>query len=345
MSYLRNAWYVAGFADELLPGQMLARTLLEEPIVFFRQPGGGIAALHDRCSHRFAPLSCGKLLDGVIQCGYHGLRFEGSGACVHNPHGTGALPKAAQLRSYPALERHGLIWWWGGDSAKADDRLIPDYSFAPAAPEHASIRGYMPTECNAQLLVDNILDLTHADFLHPNSLGSGAIARTHPQVTDLGERSMKVAWYSSGDIAPRAFSTTLPRPDAPTDQWTEVTWTAPGLMLLHVGATLVGEPREAGSDSVNLHLATPETPKRTHYWYWTTRNFAINLHANAEIRKLIEAAFGTEDKPMLEAQARRIGEREFWSMKPMLLPGDAGAVRARRKLAALIEAEKALART
>jgi vanillate O-demethylase monooxygenase subunit len=127
-----------------------------------------------------------------------------------------------------------------------------------------------------------------------------------------------------------------------TDQWTEVTWTAPSNMLLSVGATLQGEPRSAGVGTLNLHLGTPERPGHTHYWYWATRDFAISEQANAFIRPMVENVFRSEDKPMLEAQQSRMGEHEFWSLKPVLLPPDAGAVRARRKLALLIEAEKAV---
>ena len=343
MSYLARAWYVAGFADELLPGQLLARTLLDEPLVFFRRPDGDAVALQDRCPHRFAPLSMGRLCDdGVaVQCPYHGLRFDGTGACVHNPHGTGVIPKRAAVRSWTVVERDGLLWLWAGEAADADASLIPDFSAVAGAPADATVRGYLPTACDYRLLADNIMDLTHADFLHAGSLGSGAITRAQAQVTDLGERSVRITWLSSGDRAPDAFDAHLRERGRPTDQWTEVTWTAPGAMLLHVGATLQGEPRERGVDTANLHLATPETTGRTHYWYWSTRNFAIDPHANAAIRPVIEFAFSQQDKPMLEAQQRRIGGAKFWSLKPMLLAGDAGAVRARRKLDALIEAEGA----
>jgi phenylpropionate dioxygenase-like ring-hydroxylating dioxygenase large terminal subunit len=341
MTYLRHAWYVAGFADELAPDRLLARTLLDEPIVFFRQSDGRVAALQDRCPHRFAPLSAGTLCDGgaALQCPYHGLRFDAAGACVHNPHGSGVIPKAARVKPWAAAERDGLIWWWAGDGADADESLIPDLSAVTGAPEHATIRGYLPTACDYRLVADNILDLTHADFLHAGSLGSGAITRAQAEVTDLGERSVRIAWLSSGDQAPPAFDQHLREQGRPSDQWTEVTWTAPCVMQLHVGATLQGEPRERGVDTCNLHLATPETAGRTHYWYWSTRNFAISAEANAAIRPLIEFAFSQQDKPMLEAQQRRIGDAEFWSLKPVLLAGDAGAVRARRKLDALIAAE------
>jgi len=341
MAYLRNAWYVAGFADELAaPQALLARTLLDEPLVFFRTGTGEIRALTDRCPHRFGPLSMGQLqADGSLQCPYHGLRFDSSGACTHNPHGDGSLPKAAKVQAHAALARHGLIWWWAGPAEQADAALIPDYSFAPRAHPDASIRGYMPTQCDYQLLADNILDLTHADYLHGSALGSGALTRTQPSVADHDARSMTITWLSNGDKAPPAFDMHLAQQGQPTDQWTEVTWTAPSNLLLHVGATLHGQPREAGVDSFNLHLATPETTGRCHYWYWSTRTMAIDPQSNAFIRGLVTNAFSNEDKPMLEAQQRRIGSADFWSLKPVLLPGDVGAVRARRKLTALIEAE------
>lgn len=341
MSYLRNAWYVAAMHDELLPGKLLARTYLDEPVVLFRNADGKPQALVDRCPHRFAPLSEGKLCDGGnhIQCGYHGLQFDGKGACVSNPHGNGAIPKAAAAKAYVLCERDGLIWLWAGEPEDADESLIPDYSAVTSAHVDGTIRGYLPTACNYELFIDNILDLTHVDFLHPTTLGSGALSRTKAEISDLGDRMVKIAWMSSGDVAPYAFDMNLREQGKPTDQWTEVTWTAPSSMLLRAGATLLGEAREAGADTLNLHLATPATATTTHYWYWSSRKFAVSPEANAMITPMVVNVFKLEDKPMLEAQQQRMGGAEFWSLKPVLLPGDAGAVRVRRKLKALVDTE------
>jgi len=88
-TYLRNAWYVAAWSDNLADGQLLSRTILKEPIVLFRKSDGNVGALQDRCPHRFAPLHMGKIVGGDrVQCPYHGLEFDSSGACVLNPHGT-----------------------------------------------------------------------------------------------------------------------------------------------------------------------------------------------------------------------------------------------------------------
>lgn len=340
MTYLRNSWYLAGFADEVQADQpLLARRLLDEPVVFFRDSAGRLHALQDRCPHRFAPLSMGQVQGDSVACPYHGLTFDGRGACTFNPHGDGTVPKAARVQHYAVQERDGLIWWWAGAPDRADATLIPDCSFLAHAPEHATIRGYLPTQCDYQLLCDNILDLTHADYLHAGSLGSGAITRVRPQVEDLDERRVKIVWLSFGDLAPPAMDANLREQGQLTDQWTEVVWTAPSLMMLTVGATLHREARAQGMEARTLHVATPESPGHCHYWYWGTRNVAINPHANAAIRELVRHAFEDQDKPMLEAQQRRMGLAPFWSLNPVLLPGDAGAVRARRKLDALMAAQ------
>ncbi|MDB5410396.1 MAG: uncharacterized protein JWL84_5308 [Rhodospirillales bacterium] len=97
MSYLRNAWYVAASAREI--GRTpFRRVLLDEPVVLFRTLSNAPVALFDRCPHRMAPLSRGLLVGDTLQCGYHGLRFDRAGTCVHNPH-PGPTPSAARVKS------------------------------------------------------------------------------------------------------------------------------------------------------------------------------------------------------------------------------------------------------
>src|SRR4051812_44748138 len=83
-SMLRNAWYIAAWADEL-GATPLARRICNEPIVLFRDRDGRAAALEDRCCHRAAPLHLGGVVENGLQCGYHGLIFDGSGRCVTIP--------------------------------------------------------------------------------------------------------------------------------------------------------------------------------------------------------------------------------------------------------------------
>src|ERR1700677_5142893 len=98
---LRNAWYVAAWGHEIGENQLLGRTLLDEPVVMWRS-GGEAIALADRCTHRGVPLSLGSVVDGTLQCGYHGVCFDAQGACVKIP-GQGVPQSALPVRAYPLV--------------------------------------------------------------------------------------------------------------------------------------------------------------------------------------------------------------------------------------------------
>ena len=85
MSWLKNAWYVAGFSHELDQQPFVARTLLGTPVVMMRHSDGRIAALEDLCPHRLMPLSAGSRVGDELQCGYHGMRFAVTGVCTQAP--------------------------------------------------------------------------------------------------------------------------------------------------------------------------------------------------------------------------------------------------------------------
>ncbi len=84
-AYVKNLWYMAAWADEIAGEALLARTLLGKPWLIWRKADGTYAMIADRCPHRFVPLSMGKRAGDMVQCRYHGLGFDGTGACVHSP--------------------------------------------------------------------------------------------------------------------------------------------------------------------------------------------------------------------------------------------------------------------
>ena len=122
--FVYNAWYIAAWASEV-ERQPLHRTLLDEAIVLYRKRDGGAVALEDACPHRKLPLSMGTLKGDLIQCGYHGLEFDCTGQCVHIP-GQREISQRAKVRSYPVVERWGLLWLWMGEAATADASDIID---------------------------------------------------------------------------------------------------------------------------------------------------------------------------------------------------------------------------
>ena len=97
--FLRNAWYPAGWSKDLT-SEPVARKMLDEPIVLYRLPSGQLVALEDRCCHRAAPLSLGKVVGEHLQCGYHGLKIRQQRALRRGagPEGHSARVGRAQLR-------------------------------------------------------------------------------------------------------------------------------------------------------------------------------------------------------------------------------------------------------
>lgn len=343
MVWLLNCWYVAAWADELPPEGRLARTFLASPVLLWRDGEGRIRALEDRCPHRFAPLSRGKIEQGIVSCGYHGLAFDGStGHCVHNPHGP--LLGSLSVRAYRVHERYKLLWIWMGDPALADDRAIPDLSFADTSPVHAFSKGYMRAEANHHLLEDNILDLTHGDYLHADTLGGGSFTRTRAHVEERGN-TVFVQWVAKNETPFPIFKPQLSHPDMLVNMTTDVSWHPSGVMILNSSISPAGEPLECAITSANAHIMTPETASSTHYFYCNSRSYRTDdADYNSAFAANLGVAFQTEDKPMIEDQQRRIGDVDLLDCRPALLPIDIAAVRARRIYRRLLDAERETSR-
>jgi vanillate O-demethylase monooxygenase subunit len=337
MPFLTDVWYAAAWEDELVEQRPVGRTIADRPIVIWRNSEGVPSALSDRCPHRFAPLHLGAVQGDRLTCGYHGLAFNGSGHCVANPHGK--TTSALDVRSFPCEIRHQIFWVWIGDPEHADPAKIPCLSFIEQSPKHAISRGYMPTAAAHQLLTDNILDLSHADYLHPDTLGGGSISRSKPVVTRGEDNTLNVRWTAL-DEAPLPIM----RHDLPcerVDMWTDVLWHPNGVMILSIVATPAGEPPEKGIRTTNAHIITPERSDRTHYFYCNTRNFHTDDEDYNRLRAAaLRRAFELEDKPMIEAQQRSIGNENLLKLRPALLPVDAASVSARRLYDELLQVAK-----
>ena len=344
MTYLRNTWTVAAWASELAPGHLLARTLLDEPLVFYRDATHAPRALADRCPHRFAPLSMGQLCDSgaSLQCAYHGLRFDGSGACVHNPQGDGKIPQAAKVRSYPVVERWSALWIWMGDPARADAALIPEFPFND--PAHWAVgTGSMVVDAPYELEIDNILDLSHIEFMHP-LFASDAVRRGKVECEQNGATVWCKRFMPDDAQVPEFLRQAFQVPEGPIDRWLHVRWNAPATMALWAGGVAAGQPVDGAIVAQQAHCFTPESAGRTHYFYSIAFPRAMGPMAEELALQNVAALRGPfehEDKPVLEAVGRNMGGKDLFALKPVLLPGDAAAVRARRLLQALIDKEAA----
>lgn len=340
MPFLRNAWYVAAWDYEVQGEALFTRRILDEEILLTRGGDSVVHAIRNRCPHRFAPLSLGKRTGDVIQCAYHGLQFGLDGRCVHNPHGDGVIPDRAAAHSYPLVLKQTLLWIWMGDAALADPASIP--TLDGLDPQRYAInKGYMHTPVHYELMTDNIMDLGHIEFLHAGLLGSEAVRRAHVQVYQEGS-VVHSNRLTHDEILPPALEALYEAGGKPVDRWLDVTWYPPSLMQLVVGVAPAGAPERVGKATPGVHLMTPETENSTHYFWSNARDFRKDdavLHE--QLDQGLRYAFEHQDKPMIMAQARAMEGESFWDLKPIVLAGDAGGMRARIVLRKLIKDEQA----
>lgn len=337
MVFLRNAWYVAGWSNEV-GEQPIARTILSEPVVLFRTSDGAVSAFVDACPHRFAPLSLGKVQDDTIQCPYHGLVFDKVGACVHNPHGKGARPASLALTSFPVTEADGLVWIWMGKPELATLNP-PAFPFLIRAGTK-TLSGYLHVKANYELVTDNLMDLSHVEFLHPFIGQEGSSAGIIFRAEQDGNR---VAALHTMPDQPNTelFKLVLGDDVGQIDGYANTYWEAPANLYLETGAT--SRDVDAGRKAVmpQVHLLTPETDTSTHYFWAVSRDRAVD---DEQLDQMLSAglanAFAYEDEPMIQAVQQRMRGRPLFELSPALLPMDEAAVRARRVLARLIAAEQ-----
>jgi vanillate O-demethylase monooxygenase subunit len=251
------------------------------------------------------------------------------------------VPKAARVRAYAAHEAHAMIWVWMGEPAAADPALIPDFSFISNSPETARTPGYSRVQAHYELLNDNIMDLSHADFLHRATFSQGLLSTARPQVTVAGE-AIKILWQVF-DAEPSAINRAHGGGAKRFNIDTEVTWHAPGNMRL--GITMRPADGTVAQPLLieGCHMMTPENATSTHYFHCGTRNFAVEDTAlTAHRAQIARRAFDDEDKPMIEAVQLSMGaDTDLLARQPMLLAGDGGAVRVRRALKLLLDQERA----
>ena len=343
--FLKNCWYAAMWSESLTGGELIARTLLGDPLIFYRDLAGRAISMDDLCPHRLAPLRLGKLLpDGRIRCGYHGLEFGTDGQCVKNPHGNGHIPKNCRVRTYPLVEKHTLVWIWLGDGAPDED-LIPEFGYL----DHDSgydvgRRDTIVMEANYRAIIDNLMDLSHASFLHEGVLGNEETVRADIAVRQEG-RYVFVRRDMQNVTPPLVRDLLFRRDGAPVDMWQTIRWSAPGAVLNDVGTYATGTDRKDFSGQLGCHILTPITVDTTQYLTAAARQGPLSASPaegdeafKARIAELRRFAFKEQDDPMLKAQQENL--RRYPDRQPVLLEVDAGPVRCQRMLDGLLAAER-----
>jgi phenylpropionate dioxygenase-like ring-hydroxylating dioxygenase large terminal subunit len=310
MSWPKNAWYHAAWIHEVTE-QPLARIFLNEDVVLFRDGDGNAAALEDRCCHRATPLRLGEVTELGLQCGYHGMTFDGGGKCVLIP-GQNAIPASARVRTYPVLEKQEIVWIWMGEPELANEaKLLVDYPWLDDQVSWPHLHDMYQIECSYRLLIDNLMDLTHIPFIHRNTIGGGnqqgqIDASMEVTPTDTGVHYIR--WMENIAPPPTYIKGAGFADDVIVDRWQEFEYVVPSTVVQWTGALPIGlgakqnREQDGGFNLRLYHGATPRTDSSC-YYFWTPLNGYKPHDEEATEILFKEIAFTfNEDLAFLEAQ-------------------------------------------
>lgn len=334
--FVKNAWYVVAWAEEITREPM-KRTVLGEDVVLYRKQDGTVVALADRCAHRAYPLSAGKVIGDNIQCGYHGFEYDCEGLCVRVP-AQERIPQRALVHKYPLQESHRWVWIWMGDADKAADTPVPDTHWLtdPAWDRVTHTRLF---SCSADLVHDNLLDLTHESFLYESSIGDEAVYENGVTVEVDGTSVSVDRWMPHCHPSPlfeKATGLSL------VDRWHTTEFQLPSLHTIHAGVVEPGGRREEGHLLEVLNAITPQTETTAWYFYAFCRNFSVGDEAINDLLATNLGAVLDEDADALALQQERMQNRPA-ALPDVLIAQDAGVAKARRVMAKLLAAEAAQA--
>ncbi|HTO55892.1 MAG TPA: aromatic ring-hydroxylating dioxygenase subunit alpha [Myxococcota bacterium] len=334
MPFIRNLWYVAAWSHELEAGQPRGVQVIGEPIVLYRRGDGGAVALEDRCPHRHAPLSLGRIEGDDLRCMYHGLRFRSDGSCAEVP-GVTRVPPRLCARSFPVVERHGWVWVWSGDPARADPALVPA-AFGLGDPDWVYRSGGIDYEADYELLNDNLCDLSHLDFVHETSLGRSTGAKwstEQPRIVAEPNGLRFERWFRDHPITPGRSER--------VDTWSSYRYLLPGIFLLGTQSFPVGtaEASQLGAPDakpllsrIDQQSVTPLGVGRSRYlWgFGLPRAFATPSFVDG-VYRVVKTSFD-EDRRMIEAQ-QAIWKATSPEQPRGFIPQDQGPALFRRMIA------------
>jgi vanillate O-demethylase monooxygenase subunit len=329
--FVRNAWYAAAWSEEI-GRELVERWICNVPIVFYRTEDGTPVALEGTCPHRQYPLALGRLKGDNLECGYHGITFGCNGACVHVP-GEHRAPNAMRVREFPLHERGGLIWLYAGDPSKADPANITEQWLG--VPGWKAVHGTKILEGRAQLLIENLMDLSHEAFLHPETIGNASVAET-PVVTDTTGTHVRATRLMKNIPPPPFFAKFNTGPSIDRTQIAEFHEPSMVLTRATAAATL---PGFATLNFVVMHLVTPETPTRTRYNWAVCRDYALDDPWVDEMWQNGTSAIFDQDVAALAAQEARL-QRLPADHIELSIPGDAAALATRKQMKHLAALER-----
>lgn len=269
--YVKDCWYVAGLSHEFKPMTLTRHAIAEQSLVIWRTAEGNVVAFDNRCCHKRFPISEGRFLpDGLLECAYHGLCYDATGACVKIPaHPDGKIPPTAKLSPYPVIEQDGLVWVWSGNPARASLFKPPPTPEIASKEWEAIDSGPMQIPANYLLLVENLLDITHFYPLHDGNIGDYANSEIPIELEEGeadGYRFVRTRRRAENYTQPPYFIDWFHYPVV--DREHTHCMVSPGLTRVELRVAPPGELGKGKDHGYTLfHTHTP-VDDRNHVWRW-----------------------------------------------------------------------------
>ncbi len=288
----KELWHPVALS-EAVTDDPLAVELLERHVVLWRDSSGAVLAWADRCPHRGARLSLGRICAGRLECPYHGWQFESNGRCVHVPALPDFVPPAGHAtRTYVCAEQYGLIWVRMVASHDAVTHAMPAFE----AEQDAQLRkvncGPYDVATSAPRIVENFLDMAHFGFVHEHWLGS----RDAAQIADYTVEPTHTGIRATGCRAVQPKSNLHSTTAAQVEYTYEVT--APYAAVLtkipEAGSVAVAGWREA----IALFIC-PMGHERSRVWF---RLAVADFESLDQTLRDFQHTIFKQDQPVLESQ-------------------------------------------
>ena len=332
---IKNCWYVLDWSEEI-KRELKNRMVLNQDLVYFRGNDNDVSVLQNRCAHRGFPLHRSKLCDDdTIQCGYHGLTYNQQGKCVKIPSDAENKNPKISIQSYPVIERYPMVWIWPGNPRKANPDLIPDYNWVNGE-NWGYGKGNFHVKGNYLAIHENLLDLTHFQFLHGAVLGSPGQTESKIDVLVDGN-TVDTQRVNRGDPVPLLHKEATGLGDVPILRYASAKFETPGF---HRGNGKFEDPSGSNNGRIEyhpriLHFITPETQYTSFYWWIFARDFnpkdkILDTFYTSETNKVFE-----EDKEAIEWIEELWANEDRPDYREKHVPSDEGAVKMRRIVAQL----------
>jgi len=169
---IKNQWYVVLDAKQVKKNKLLGVTRLSDKLVFWRDDQNQVHCIFDKCCHRGASLSTGKIVDNHVECPFHGFQYDASGKVQYIPaNGKNAkVPDRYKVNAYLVKEAYGFIWLWYSDQRTN----VPEIPFFEELREGFSYGGFSETwKVHYTRAIENQLDVVHLPFVHATTIGKG----------------------------------------------------------------------------------------------------------------------------------------------------------------------------